>query len=152
MENIENTENTPQAENLFAFDSEIINYLAETSKWGRFLAIVGYIGMGLLLLLGFFVMVGGSILGSVSEVDLPLGVLGFLYIVLAGLYYFPVNYLYKFSNRIKLGLNSNSQQSLTSGFENLKSLFKFTGIFTIVILSLYVLLIIIAVPMAIFLN
>ncbi len=45
--------------------------------------------------------------------------------------------------------NSNA---MTSAFRNLKSVFKFLGIFTIVILSIYVLILIIAVPAMLFLN
>jgi hypothetical protein len=150
---MEENGNTQQIENLFQINTEIKGYLLEISKWGKFLAIVGYIGMGLLLLLGLAILIGGSIFSSFSsEVNFPIGIVGVIYFALAIAYYFPVNYLYKFSTQIKQGLNSNVQQPVTSGFENLKSLFKFMGIFTIVILSIYALIIIIAVPIAIFMR
>ena len=146
---MENNENTQPVENLFTINSEIKGYLLETSKWGKFLAIIGYVGMGLLLLLGLAFIVGFSIFSSVSNVGFPMRIMGLIYILISVVYYFPVNYLYKFSIQFKQGFNSNNQQTITSGFENLKKLFKFMGIFTIVLLSIYALIIIVAVPVAI---
>jgi hypothetical protein len=122
----------------------------ETSKWAKFLAIIGYIGMGLLLLLGIVFFVGFSAFSSVSGVGFPMRIMGLVYVLLAVAYYFPLKYLYNFSSKIKQGVNVADQQTVTTGFENLKSLFKFMGILTIVVLSIYVLIIIIMVPVAIF--
>jgi hypothetical protein len=147
---MENIENTQPVENQLTINNEIKGYLLETSKWGKFLAIVGYVGMGLLLLLGVVCLVGFSIFSSVSSVGFPIRIMGFIYILLSVAYYFPLKYLYNFSIQLKQGFNSINQQTVTSGFENLKSLFKFMGIFTIVVLSIYALLIIVVVPVTIF--
>ena len=143
---MDNLENNVQPENSF-ITTEINDYLSETSKWGKFLAIVGYVGMGIMVLLALFVMFGFSQISKFSGVGFPMGMIGFLYIIIAVVYYFPVNYLYRYSVHIKQGLNSNDLSSITSGFRNLKSLFKFMGIFTIVILSIYALILVIALPM-----
>ena len=143
-------ENIQPTESLITVTSEIKNYLLETSKWSKFLAIVGYIGMGLLILIGIAVTIGFSILSSVSHFGFPMGILGVVYILLGVLYFFPINYMYKFSVHLTQGFKSNNQQSVNYGFENLKSLFKFTGIFTIVVLSIYALIIIVAIPLTIF--
>jgi hypothetical protein len=147
MENIENRE---QNEISFTSNSAINEYLIATSKWAKFLAIMGYIGMGILILIAIFMMFGLSLLSKVSGMGFPMIMMGFVYIVIAVIYYFPVNYLYKFSVRIKKGLNSNDLPTIASGFRNLKSLFKFMGILTIVIISIYGLLMIIAVPAMLF--
>ncbi len=147
---MENIENTQPVENLVTIDSEIKGYLLETSKWGKFLAIVGYVGMGLLLLLGVVFIAGFSVFRSISNAGLPLRIMGFVYILISLLYYFPLTYLYKFSIQLKQGFNSTDQQSVTTGFKNLKSLFKFMGIFAIVVLSIYALIIIVALPIGIF--
>ena len=141
-------EKNQEHESLIIIDSELKDYLLETSKWSKFLAIVGYVGLGLLILLALFVMFGFSQFSQFSHVAFPMGLIGFLYIILAVIYYFPVTYLYKFSVQIKNGLTSNDKQTVTFGFENLKSLFKFIGIFTIVILSMYALILIIVLPLS----
>jgi hypothetical protein len=147
---MENFDNSVQPESPFMGSSEIKGYLLETAKWGKFLAIVGYIGTGLLVLLAFFMMFGLSSLSQFVEVSFPMGMLGFVYIIFAVLYFIPVNYLFQYSVKMKQGLIANDLQNITTGFRNLKSLFKFFGIFTIVILSLYVLILIITIPAAMF--
>jgi hypothetical protein len=147
---MENIENAQHFENPLTIDNEIKGYLLETSKWGKFLAIVGFIGMGLLLLLGIAFLVGFSSFSSITGVGLPMRIIGFVYILISVLYYFPLKYLYNFSVQSKQGITLTNQKTITSGFENLKSVFKFMGIFTIVVLSLYALIIVVAVPLAIF--
>ncbi len=67
----------------------------------------------------------------------PLGIFGFLYLIIAAVYFFPVFYLYKFATKAYeavIGYNSNT---LEVAVLNLKSYFKFIGILIIVMLSLY---------------
>jgi hypothetical protein len=147
---MENIENVQQFENQLTIDNEVKGYLLETSKWGKFLAIVGFIGMGFLLLLGLAFLVGFSSFSSITGVGFPMRIIGFVYLLISVLYFFPLKYLYNFSVELKQGILFTNQHAITSGFENLKSIFKFMGIFTIVVLSLYALIIVVAVPIAIF--
>ena len=128
-------------------DPVIKSYLAETAKWGRFLSILGFILCGLIVLIGIFAgsifsMFGSATIGGES----PIGASGFasvmvvLYILIALLYFFPCLYLFRFSNKMKTALYGNSQEDLTESFQNLKSLFKFVGILTIIILAIYALI------------
>jgi hypothetical protein len=124
---------------------EIKNYLVEAAKWGKFLAIMGYIGIGLILLLAVGVMVMGSASQLFPGMGMNMGAFGLIYIAIAAFYFFPVYYLHQFSLKIKKGLTSQDAHSIATGFQNLKSLFKFMGIFTIVILSIYALVFVIAI-------
>ena len=142
-------ENEVGSENLIACNDEIKCYLLESSKWSKFLAIVGYVGMGFLILLGILMMFGLSFLSTLSK-GVPLFGFGLLYILLAVMYYFPTTYLYRFSVRIKQGVHSNDESVVTDGFLNLKKMFKFFGIMMIVILSLYALILVIAIPAALY--
>lgn len=143
MENFENIQSVNQT---LTDDSKIKTYLLEISKWGKFLAIVGYIGIAVLAIVAIALIVVSFITSIKLDVGLSLGTFGVIYFALAILYYFPVKFLYKFSIQIKKGLESDNNQDITLGFENLKSLFKFTGILTIVILSIYALLLVIGLP------
>lgn len=146
---MENIVNDQQQDNMLTINNEIIGYLIETSKWGKFLAIVGFIGMGLLFLLGIVFIIGFSIFSSASTMGVPMRIMGFIYMIMAASYYFPLKYLYNYSVLLKQGVAFSNQEAVNSGFKNLKSIFKFFGVFTIVVLSLYALIIIIAVPAAI---
>lgn len=117
-------------------------YLQETAKWAKFLSIVGFIFIGLMVIFGLFF---GSIMGSaMSELDdaglgagMGAGAFGFIYIIIALLYFFPTFYLYRFSTRTKQALLNSDSEGLAWGLEQLKSTFKFMGIMMIVILALY---------------
>lgn len=146
---MENMENTVGSENLISCNNEIKGYLLETSKWSKFLAIVGYIGLGFIVLLGLLLMFGLSLPNAFPK-GMPMFGFGLLYILMAVLYYFPTTYLYKFAVKIKNGVNSNDESIVTDAFLNLKKTFKFIGIMMIVILSLYALILVFAVPALLF--
>jgi hypothetical protein len=145
---MENLENTTPTQDALLDNREIHSYLLETAKWGNFLAIIGYVFMGLLALLALFMIFGMSQL--LEGKGFPMWIMGLVYLALAGVYWFPVTYLYRFSAQMKQAVKSRDESLYTSGFANLKSLFKFFGIFTIVMLALYGLILVIAVPMAMF--
>ncbi len=149
---MENTIDQSETNGTIMINEEVRNYLLETSKWGKFMAIVGYVGMGLLVLLAIVMTVGISAMSSLARTGFPMGIIGVVYIVLAAVYYFPVTYLYKFSVQMKQGLTSGEESSVISGFQNLKSLFKFMGIMLVVIISIYALVLLISIPTALFMS
>ena len=86
----------------------------------------------------------GTTLGNVSHVmggGTMMMIMACVYLVFAVVYFFPVYYLFKSSVGIKQGINSGSQDVLTSGFLNLKSHYKFVGIMTIILIAVYILII-----------
>jgi hypothetical protein len=114
-------------------------FLTETAKWANFLSILGFIGLGLMVIVSLFMFVVGA-----SNSFMPMGsgiFVGIFYILIAGFYFVPINYLYKFSSNMKNALRTNNQASLTSSFEYIKSHYKFIGILTIVIMGIYILMI-----------
>lgn len=119
-------------------------YLREGAKWAYFLSILGFIGIGLMVIMGLFM---GSIMASVGSMaggSNDMGMMGgsfftILYILMAALYFFPVYYLYKFSSNAKAAVDSNDDLTLETALGYLKSHYKFIGILTIVVLSIYLL-------------
>ena len=71
-----------------------------------------------------------------------------IYILLAGVYFVPITYLYRFSVQVKQAVENNNEEEYTTAFQNLKSLFKFLGIFTIVMLAIYAVALVVALPLA----
>ena len=122
--------------------------LKEAAKWGKILAIFGFISIGFFVLLSLYMFIAGgsaALLGGMR--NSPMGTsfagilgasMGFTYLIFAVLYFFPTNYLYKFSTKVATALKNGDTHSLTQGFGNLKSCFKFIGIMMIVMLCLYV--------------
>ena len=130
----------------FEFNREITSYLLETAKWSKFLSIVGFVFIGIIVLVALFI---GSIMGTafsampMDDDTMPFGpgIMGSMmtgiYLLLALLYFFPTLYLYRFSTQMQTAIRSNSQDELSRSFSNLKSMFKFWGIFTAVIVAIY---------------
>ena len=119
------------------------SFLRETAKWAKFLSIVGFVGIGLMVLLAVF----GEYLSlnaansNTFTFETDGGIAGMVVVlILAIIYFFPVYYLYKFANNMKAALQSEEEDQLTDAFEMLKSHYKFMGILTIIILSIYLLL------------
>ena len=133
--------------NLFELqlDQLSINFLGEAARWGRFLAILGFIGCGFIALMVLIVLFFGSYMGTmIPGMPAEAGALGsfffgFMLICAGLLIIFPALFLYKFSVKMRRALNNNDQPVLTESFRNLKSLFKFHGILMIISLSLYAL-------------
>lgn len=122
-------------------DSAAKTFLAEASKWTTFLAILGYIGIGFMVLAALFMMTMGASMSSYNSM-MPLGggmMFSLIYLVMAALYFFPINYLYKFASNMKSALRTNNQAELTKAFEYLKSHYKFIGILTIILFAVYIL-------------
>ncbi len=116
-------------------------HLLEASKWANFIAIVGFIAIGLLIIMSFSI---GTILAS-----LPEGSLGglspkffsFFYLIAAGIYFIPVFFLFQFAQKTKQALMEDDHNLLTFGLKKLKSHYKFIGILFIVLIALYLFLI-----------
>lgn len=127
------------------------SHLAETARWGRFLSIVGFVMCGLIVLGGiafgsfFSLITRGNDIYDKGGVTAGMGAaMIFVYIIVAVVYFFPCLFLFRFSAKMKKALNSNSQDDLDLSFQNLKSMFKYVGIITIICLALYALGLIIA--------
>jgi hypothetical protein len=115
-------------------------FLTETSKWCKFLSILGFVGLGLLLLSSFFINTIYSNMSQASAMPFNLGiVMTIVYVLIIAIYIFPIYYLYQFSIQLKKALISKDDETLASAFEMLKSHYKFTGVFSIIMLSIYVL-------------
>lgn len=117
-------------------------FLKETAKWAYLLSIVGFVGIGLMVLLAIFAGTLFSAMGSsmpgMSGMGSSIGIgMTFLYLMLATLYFFPVYYLNKFAVNAKTAFRESDSEALTTSFEYLKSHYKFIGIMMLVIFSLY---------------
>lgn len=122
------------------------NFLRETARWAKFLAIIGFILIGLMLV---FAMFATTIFDMAAKMQpgVPeyLGLtMTIVYLVLAIIYFFPVYYLLQFSLKMKKALTSKNDETLAKAFEMIKSHYKFLGVFTIITISLYVLLFIVS--------
>lgn len=127
--------------------AEATSFLLKTAKWGKFLAILGFIVTGFLFLAGILMsFVLGMLPDEMMPLDMPFSptVFSIIYITIAGIYIIPVIFLNNFCNKAIKAIENSSTENLTASIKNLKNLFVFVGISTIVILSFYTIILIIA--------
>jgi hypothetical protein len=115
-------------------------FLKETAKWCKFLSILGFIGLGLLFLSSFFISTIYGSMPQATSMPFNLGTaMTIFYILMIVIYIFPLYYLYQFSVKLKKAVTSKDDEVLANAFEMLKSHYKFVGVFTIIMLSIYIL-------------
>lgn len=110
-----------------------------SAKWGKFLSIIGFVFCGFLVIGGFTVSMFLTTSGFGEGMPF-MQYLGFIYILFAVILFFPCLYLLKFSNKMQEGIRSSNQESIDVSFANLKSMFKFYGVVTVVVLGFYALI------------
>ena len=123
------------------------DFLKETAKWAYFLSILGYVGIGFIVLAGLFAGTLFSAMGKMNPAMSSMGssfgiVMTVVYVLIGAIYFFPVYYLNKFASNAKMACATNDSEKLTLSFQYLKSHYKFIGIMTLVVFSLYLLMII----------
>lgn len=125
------------------FTPGIKSFLSDITRWGKFLAIVGLILSGLLALFAFTLpsaiekfnsMQYPDVLSESSKLGITIN-----FLIIAALVFVPCLILLKFSNSMKKSLEESDQEEFAVAFANLKTLFKFYGVLTIIVLALYAL-------------
>lgn len=115
-------------------------HLAETAKWARFLAIVGFVALGFMLLSGLLfslTLTRSDAMGDPSGMAAAIsGSLILFYLLLAAIAFFPLLFALRFASNMRQALNSNDQAQLNNAFRNLKVCFRYLGIVTIISLLL----------------
>ncbi len=125
-------------------------HMNEIRKWTQFMSILGFVVVGLLLLLGVVFLIA-SITRAPMQIE-EFGTaywpwLGIFFLLFALVYFFPVLYMYRFSMYAKQSLmqitsGGSSNELMANAILYMKKHFRYSGIFTIVILALYLLVII----------
>ncbi|MBL7683873.1 MAG: hypothetical protein JNK00_10980 [Flavipsychrobacter sp.] len=118
----------------------------EMTRWTKFLAIVGFVILGLMVLLGLFMgsimatAMGGSAMGAMGSIGLTL-----LYLLMAALYFYPTYALYKYSVLIKPALANADTELFNKAINYKKNMFVYMGVLMIIVIALYALIFIFAI-------
>ncbi len=123
--------------------------LAQTRPWVLFLAILGFIGGGLVVLVGLG-MLGMSVAGGGAGMDAGIGaVQAVVFLVMSTIYLVPSYYLLRYGQQIGRFLRSSGTHELETALIAQKSFWKLIGILTLVFMALYAVLIVVAVVVGI---
>jgi hypothetical protein len=127
-------------------EQDTLKDLDTTRKWSMFIAILGFIFIGLIVTIGLFAGVFLSVFKSSGTGGLGIAEsLVFIPLLLvAVIYFFPVLYLFRFSKHTSEAVRKLDKQELHKAFKNLRRYYVYTGIVVIVVLVIYVVAFVIA--------
>jgi hypothetical protein len=136
---------TPLENTKIELEPETLKHLDSTRKWAMFLAIMGFIFLGLLLIIG---IIAGTFLSAFGTGQKGLGIpesLMFIpFLLIAAIYFFPVFFLFRFSKHTSHAIHTLDKTELHKGIKNLRLYFTYIGILIIIVLSIYVVILIVA--------
>ena len=143
---MDTTDNLEQNTQVLEVTENGKKYLKTTSSWTNFMAIFNFIAIAFMILCGIMVLLTGKFLdgasyGSTLPFNGFFSFIGLLYIVLAGIMIFPALYLLRFSQQTIKALANQDTLSMEDAFKNMKAYWKFTGIFTITMIALCIIMI-----------
>ncbi|NLT02390.1 MAG: hypothetical protein GXY09_00830 [Bacteroidales bacterium] len=145
---MENTENTAS---VMTFTETMKSDLLLTAKWSKFLAIVGFVGLGLMAVWAFLMISGASFIDSLIKGQTFItAYTGVVYLLVGLLYLFPILYLLRFANNTKRAVMADDEAAMEEALINQRKMYKFMGVLMIVVLSIYALSALILIPVGLF--
>lgn len=132
---------TPQeSQDSIVVNDAIKECLIETAKWAKVIAIIGFVGIGIMALVGFSFLAFQRGLFIQNQL-----IISIVYIIISIVYFFPIRKLFQFARATNEGILYENQELFTYGIRNLKSHYKFIGICTLIIIGIYLLIFLFAI-------
>jgi len=114
--------------------------LLSALNWLKFLTAIATIAVGLLFVIGLASMALGEQIEAFGAVGI---VVGFVYLILALAYIYPIKKCYDLIAHSKNALRQGTQMSLEASAKDLKRLLKYIGIICIISVVVFILVLII---------
>jgi protein-S-isoprenylcysteine O-methyltransferase Ste14 len=138
---MENTEEIRKIE----IDQKTLKNINATRKWTMFLSVIGFIILGLFIVLG---LIAGTFLSAFKPGEtgtgFPESLMFVIFLLLAVAYFFPVFFLFRFSKHAANAVHAFDKHELHKAFRSLKHYFAYLGVLIIIGLTLYVVVLIAA--------
>ena len=119
--------------------------LNSTRKWTMFLSVLGFIFLGLLIVVG---VATSTFLTAFKSKEVNLGVpeslMIVLFIIIAAIYFLPVLFLFHFSRNTRDAIHNHDKLKLEKAFRNLRTYFTYIGVLVIIVLTIYLLALVVA--------
>lgn len=136
---------TPPENIKLEIEQSTLKQLNTARKWAMFLAILGFIFLGIMIVVG---LIAGTFLKAFSSGENNFGIsdsLMFIPVILiAAIYFFPVLFLFRFSKYTYKAIKTFDKLYFHKAVKNLKFYFAYLGILAIIVLSVYFIILIVA--------
>jgi hypothetical protein len=130
-------------------------YLLAATKWAKFLAIIGFVMSGLMIIMALSI---GSLLSLATAMGgaagagmagVPVVLFSIVYIAMGLVYFFIAFYMYNFASKTQRGILRREDYNIEAGFKALKIQLTIMGVMVIIGLSFFALIFVIAIIAAI---
>ena len=138
------TEQADKNENSLRITPTSKDNLISTSRWANFIAIVGFVMLGIMVVISISSFIITPIMGEFQDfqsIPFPLYLFGLIYLIYAVIGFFPYYFLYTFAKKVRKGLENNDQDTFDTGLTNLRRLALFVGVLMIIALSMILMII-----------
>ncbi len=126
----------------------MINHLRQTRPWVRFLSVLGFVTLGLILFTALSFVIAALAGADLGE-GFPAVIVGIAYIGLGVVYIFPVLYLNRFAGSLRRLLAQGTVQAMEEALGHQKAFWKFVGVLTLVLIGLAVIGMVVGIAVAI---
>jgi hypothetical protein len=124
-----------QYEDPMLFNSDAIDYLRKARFWASMLSIIALSLLGFGLVLAVLLLLNSAYAGFFSGLELvPL-------LVMVLIYFFPIWYLFKFSQQARIAVDQRDEEALSGAMRYLWLHYRYLGILLILMMLLYALMI-----------
>ncbi|MBR4136702.1 MAG: hypothetical protein IKU03_09925 [Bacteroidales bacterium] len=118
--------------------------LKSTGKWMKFFFILLVVLISFLVIGGITFLVWSVVYGNLPNSDIPFWYLSFILLVSVAIYAIPLFSLYKCIKALDKVIQDQDNKAMVDFFHNNLSLWIFLGIFTILVISIYIILYIVS--------
>jgi hypothetical protein len=119
-------------------DQKTLNNINSTRRWTMFLAVIGFIFLGLFIVFGLITGIFLSVFKTgETGIGLPESLLFLLFFFLVAVYFFPGIFLFRFSKHAANAVHTIDKQEFQKAFRSLKLYFVFVGLLIILDLLIY---------------
>jgi hypothetical protein len=126
----------------------MVAHLRATKPWARLVSMVGFVGSGLILLVGLILPFVGAFSHNVGGAVGGIA-MGIVYVLLGCLYFFPSLFLFRYASAIHRLLVTGDSESMELALSHQRSFWRFIGIATLVVLCLYAVALVVIVIVAV---
>lgn len=116
--------------------------LLTSAKWAKFLCIFLCIILAFMVIAAIPMLVTGN---PTSSFIFPAKLRGFIFLLIAAFYIYPIMKGFQFANGVKAACLSNDENELARGFGAMRSWFTYMGVIAIIFLVLYALMFLIGI-------
>jgi uncharacterized protein with PQ loop repeat len=136
---------TPQEIRTIEVDQKSLKNLNITRKWTMFIAIIGFMVLGIMI---FFGIITGTFLSAFKSGEKVFGISDLYMVIIFSaigiICLFPVLFLFRFSKHTAKAVQTTDKTELYKALRNLKFYFVYLGMLIMLALSFYIAVLILA--------